>query len=336
MARGTPFIDWLTIRQTHYREQPLPFFFKGVRSYTDASGVCLFEKACAQSFRGSWDSNINIQCDGSVVLVSGNVGRFGRPDNVFNYRWGETLEALDRICDAVPIPRFGAFDISECGQDQGQGRSHAIVSRIDLTKNFRTGSDAQARAFIRHLSTISLSRCKRGIAGDESVWWVNTRRMVKAYNKADDLLRLGHDRCSPLVGWCRDNGIVRIEVELKNRLLSDLKMQRMENITDEKLAAIYDEETSFLSRFDSSDEPDVLANIPARSRAYAAAWLGGQDLRQFVSRATLYRHAKVLAEYGLHIIEPRNISTFPTKVRVIELEAVEAPDWYEWNKKEAA
>jgi len=160
--------------------------------------------------------------------------------------------------------------------------------------------------------------------------------MVKAYNKADDLVRLGHARDSALVRWCRDNGIVRIEVELKNRLLSDLKMQRMENITDEKLAAIYDEETAFLSRFDSSDEPDVLSSIPARSRAYAAAWLAGQDLRQFVSTATLYRHGKILAGYGLHIFEPRNVSTFPTKVRVIELEAVEAPEWYEWQKKEAA
>jgi len=113
-------------------------------------------------------------------------------------------------------------------------------------------------------------------------------------------------------------------------------MTKLENINDEKLEKIYQEQTAFLSRYDSSDEPDILAAIPARSRAYAAAWLAGQDLHQFVSRATLFRHARVLKQHGLDILQQRNIERFPTKVRVIELEQVQAPDWYEWHRKEAA
>jgi len=162
-------------------------------------------------------------------------------------------------------------------------------------------------------------------------------RMVKVYNKAAEMVsRGGFEKNHPLVVWCRDNGIVRIEVELKRRLLDDLKMTKLESIDDEKLSRVFDEQTAFLSRFDSSDEPDILASIPARSRAYAAAWLAGQDLHQFVSRATLFRHARVLRSHGLDILQQRNVERFPTKVRVIELEQVEAPEWYEWHKKEAA
>lgn len=162
-------------------------------------------------------------------------------------------------------------------------------------------------------------------------------RMVKVYNKAAEMVaRGGFAPTHPLVVWCRDNGIVRIEVELKRRLLDELNMTKLQSIDDEKLESVYQDQTAFLSKFDSSDEPDILASIPARSRAYAAAWLAGQDLHQFVSRATLFRHARVLRDHGLNILQQRNIERFPTKVRVIELEHVQAPDWYEWTKLEAA
>lgn len=335
--KNAPFVDWITIRQSHYGQKPLPLFLNGVRSLHSRDGICRFEKPVPESLRGSWDSSLAIQSDGACFLLSGNVGRFGRPDNVFNFQWRDTQKALERICDALAVPRFSTREHARLSGDPGQGVSGSIVSRLDITKNFRTGSDAQARAFIRHAQTLAISRTKRGVSGDESVWWVNTMRMVKVYNKAAELVaRHGFDTDDPLVRWCRDNGIVRVECELKRRLLDDKKMTSIEQITDEKLEEIFQEQTAFLNRFDSSDEPDILAAIPSRSRAYAAAWLAGQDLHQFVSRATLFRHARVLRSHGLDILQQRNIQKFPMKVRVIELEHVEAPSWYEWHKKEAA
>ena len=125
---------------------------------------------------------------------------------------------------------------------------------------------------------------------------------------------------------------------MKRRLLNDLGLTDFNSITDEKLAEVYRDETAFLYKFDSSDDPDILAAIPARSRAYAAAWLAGQDVRSLCSTATLYRHGRVLAEYGLDIFSPRNIKNFPTRVRVIDLKPIAAPEWYDWHepKKDAA
>lgn len=335
---NAPFIDWITVRQSFAVEEPLPLLFRGVHSYHTSDGRCVSERLCAQSIRGSWDTAVAVQCDGANLLVSGNVGRFGRADNVFNYRWRETIEALERVLDALSLPRFSLVDHTRrnahsAGKTLPAG---ALLSTVDVTRNYSAGSDAQAIAFIRHCSNLNVSRCKRGLAGDESVWWSNSRRMLKVYRKGPEMVAHGADPKSKLVQWCFDMGIVRPEVSMKRRLLSDLGLTSLGAVTDERLEQIYNEETAFLSKFDSSDDPDILSNIPPRSRAYAAAWLAGQDLSAFCSRATLYRHARTLSEYGLDIFSPRNVSQFPTKVRIIDLEPVAAPEWYEWEKKDVA
>lgn len=134
-----------------------------------------------------------------------------------------------------------------------------------------------------------------------------------------------------LYQWCKDQGIVRIEVELKKRMLDTEGLYHLENITEDKLVEIYHRETEILKRVDRSDEPDILDAIPARYRMTAAAWMAGEDVRSFMSNGALYRHAKILREYGLDILEPRNIVKFPTKVNVIELKPISPPDWYRFD-----
>lgn len=174
---------------------------------------------------------------------------------------------------------------------------------------------------------------KRGYAGDESVWWSNSRHMLKAYRKGPEMKKHGLPADHNLVRYCEEHGIVRVEVELKRRLLGELGLDEIGNVSDAKLAELFREQTEPFRRFDMSDEPDILASVPVRSRAYAAAWLAGQDVREMVSRATLFRHAKILREHGLDILEPRNIERFPVRVRMIDLQPVAIPDWY---KLEAA
>lgn len=170
---------------------------------------------------------------------------------------------------------------------------------------------------------------KRGNSGDESVWWSNSRHMLKAYIKHLEMLAHGASDDEWHVQWCKERGVVRVEAEMKKRLLSELGLNDWGEITDDKLVSLFDEQTSVLKAVDRSDEPDLLASIPTRSRAYAAAWLAGQDAMTLGSRATVFRHAKVLREYGLDILQRRNVEQFPVKVRVVELRPLEVPDWYE-------
>ncbi len=185
----------------------------------------------------------------------------------------------------------------------------------------------------------------RGYKGEWGVYWVNTRRMVKAYLKAPEMIEHAKEKHGKdfeqfinekLVAWCQDIGMVRLEVEVKRRELESLGLNFPGNVTDDKLRAIFDEEISFLLKADRSDEPDILMALPAGSRVYAAAWLKGQDLRQICSERTLYRHAKILKHYGIDLRYRRDICSFPVKVRVVDLVPLSAPSWYEWGDDQAA
>lgn len=328
--QGATFIDWITASQFH-PDGGLPIITGGLVVHYDASGVARFERNCAAGVSGSFSTSVRVGCDGFRVAVSGNVGRFGRPDNLFNFGLEGTVARANRILASCGLPPFTA------GADQRAGAAGrgAVVSRLDITANFATGSESQARALVRWLSTRAVARVKRGFAGDESVWWANSRHMFKAYIKHVEMVAHGAAVGDQAVAYCRDRGVVRVEVEVKKRLLSELHMNDLANLSDDRIADLYRDQTEVLRRVDRSDEHDILDAIPVRSRAYASAWLAGQDVRTLCSRRTLFRHAKTLREFGLNIMEPRNVAAFPVKVRVVELEPLAVPDWYALGERAA-
>lgn len=333
MTHGAIFVDWVSLGQFH-PQGGLPILLDGVKATFDLNGNCRHEFGLSARVEGSHDSSVRVLSNGFRVTLSGNAGRFGRADNLFNHGWSETLASTERILAGLSLPPFTdgegeRRDYSvQAGSDQREDTSRgAVVSRIDLTCNYRTGSDAQARAVIRWLSGQSVARMKRGFAGDESVWFSNSRHMLKAYRKGAEMKKHGGDPRS--IEWCMDNGIVRVEVELKKRLLSDLGLSHIENINDQRLAQVFTEQTEVFRRVDMSDEPDLIDSIPTRYRMTALAWLSGADVRSSMPNGTFYRHAKALRCFGLDIIEPRNIVTFPIRVRIVDLEPVCVPDWYD-------
>jgi len=125
---------------------------------------------------------------------------------------------------------------------------------------------------------------KRGQAGDESVWWGNTRHYLKAYIKHLEMLKHGTDKNDLLLVWLKEKGVVRVEIELKKRLLSELGLNDLANITDEKIAEIYDQQIEPFKRADRSCDDDIIEHVPKRSKAIAAAWLSGTYVRAFVGK----------------------------------------------------
>lgn len=322
--QNATFIDWLTITQHHTRGG-LPLILNGLQVWYDSEGSARHERTSPARLAGSHDTSLQLRCDGFFVSLSGNIGRFGRNDNLFNLDWPGTLRAANRIVMASGLP---PFDIGGADSD-GTNRPGAKVSRLDVTCNYATGNEGQARALIRWLSSRSVARMRKGCAGDESVWWSNTRHMLKAYIKHLEMVKHGSSQEEFVYQWCKKQGVVRVEIELKRRLLQELGMDRIDGISNEKLEQIFQDQTEIFRGVDRSDEPDIIEAIPSRSRVYASAWLAGQDLRNLLTNGTLYRHAKVLREYGIDILQPRNVDQFPVKVRVIDLQPLAVPDWYE-------
>ncbi|MDP2031453.1 MAG: phage/plasmid replication protein [Thiobacillus sp.] len=333
MSDGSLFIDWITITQ-HHSGPVLPIFTGGITVHYSAEGVPVFERNQSTRFQGSFDTSVRIGCDGFRVSLSGNPGRLSRPDNVFNHGLEGTIEACNRVLVELGLPPFtssGAMRPSGAAREVSQPGRGAVISRLDVTRNYSTGSESAARAFIRWLGGRSISRMKRGQAGDESVWWANTRHMLKAYIKHLEMIKHGTDKKDELVLWLKDQGVVRVEIELKKRLLSELGLNDLANVTDAKLADLYETQIEPFKRADRSCDHDIIEHVPQRSKAIAAAWLAGNDVRDLVGKSQLYVHAKRLKECGLDILNPRfsgSVEKFPVQVRFIELQPLAVPDWY--------
>lgn len=96
----------------------------------------------------------------------------------------------------------------------------------------------------------------------------------------------------------------------------------------EKVIQLFDERTELLHRVKCDIEEFDPCMLPSRVATTAAAWLQGVDVTTTLSRATFYRHAAALREYGIDIAEKRNVKVMPVKIKTIEIQASQAPDWY--------
>jgi II/X family phage/plasmid replication protein len=131
--------------------------------------------------------------------------------------------------------------------------------------------------------------------------------------------------------YARDNGIIRLELELKRRELHDLGwsdfnefLKGWEMGTVHKLFADYEK---ILEVTGVQNDADFLDSLPIRLRSIAALFLSGRDVRSCVSRATFFRYRKSLLDYGIDIADERP-AMLQTLVRTVEIHPVSAPDWY--------
>ena len=100
------FIDWLTISQFHQVSQPLPLVHQGVRVDYNEEGLPIFERASPKRYMGSFDTSVRISCNGYRVYLSGNVGRFSRPDNLFGFGINQTIERANYLLAMFDLPPF--------------------------------------------------------------------------------------------------------------------------------------------------------------------------------------------------------------------------------------
>lgn len=338
------FVDWLTLWQVHSAHAPIN---SGCVRTLDGNAATVFERTRAARIQGSYSSSCSVKSDGSCVVFSGNFGRFNRTDNLFNYDPLQTLERANIVAEFAGFPPFRIHDLRDntaTRQDfsalvgparaafrEAEARTSFVnLSRVDLTKNYACGSLGAARSVIRAIQGKSIGRVKKGIGGDASVWWSNTRYMLKVYIKALEMEAHGITS-GKAYEYARDNGIIRLELELKRRELHDLgwndfaqflKGWDMGNV--HKLFADYEKIMTVNS---VSNDAEFLDALPVRLRPLASVFLSGNDVRSLVSRATFFRYRKALLEYGIDIADER-----PTRLNVhvqtVEVVPVLAPDWY--------
>lgn len=364
------FIDFIRIQQTHpvgYMadgtfKDPLPVVEDGIVYKfqrdpetgefpldEDGNAIPVYESVSRRFITGSYDSLYVIRCDGKKVEFEGNVGRFCRPDNLFNLDFDATIQKINEILATYDLPPFSAGFPYEKSNPSEHDRKHGLlidwtgasVSEVHITQNYTTGSAGNAQAAIDWLATQSVSHVKRTRAHDTTVSWGRKagRKYLKAYLKAPEMLAHTHGRDradieqDPVYQYALSHGIVRFELEAKRLLLRDAHCRFLGEITMEKLVRLFDEEVNpLLGRVKEDISRLELEALPNAVRMTASAYLRGENVAALLSRRTFYRHLSVLRGYGLDISEPLpTIHKFSPVINIVKIEPVrDVPHWY-WD-----
>lgn len=337
---GRFFVDWLSLRQDH--PTPLPIVACGVVWRTDEDGQVCWRTVQAMQVEGSFDTSLQVRCDGQTVTLSGNLSRFGRPDNLFGFSLDECIQRANQVLAGLGLPPFTKGEKFYRHVRTGDGVqlqrawTGARLTRIDLTANYETGSASNARAYMEWLATQQgNARVKVGTHGDgETVDWGRGSRRVygKVYVKSEELRRHGGN--VELIDHCEGVGLVRFELTVKATQLMSMGCQYLGGVDMEQLELLFEQRASVLSRAEHT--VDDLAQLPNHLRRTARDWLAGDDMASHMSLATFKRHRKGLLPYGIDIAVRRNVVDFKPRVRTIEVRPARVPSWYDFGERKAA
>lgn len=350
-----PFIDWCSLFQS-WNSEDLPIVGAGrvLRSDMDMETL---ESDSVRFLRheGSHSTSVFVRSDGHNVSQWGNVGRYGRPDNVFNLDWRDTFDRagfINQHYGLLPFTmgehfvrpvhterdaRLGLFD----------AWTGARVSELHLTANFSTGSDAMAREALRHYGTQRAARLSKSRLGATTVVFgshAKGGRQIEVYTKADEMLAHAKGdkakqamKDNPLYQWARDTGLVRIELKLRRMALRDAGMNYAGGVTMPKIISLFQKHTEFLLDVASERTIRLVENMPRKLRVYALSWIRGDDVASMLSRAQFYRVAKGLRECGIDISEPRartddaerTLQSMFDSLPAFKLTPLRQPEWYD-------
>lgn len=349
------FCDWITAYQDH-PEGGLPILNDGavvrfepdafrksidpdtgeIRPMFDAlkAEYCIDRK---MEHVGSFDTKISVRCDGRRVELSGNVGRFGRPDNLFGLPVLETLDRANEILAVLGLPPFTHLDRScPAARTDSFVQRNCVITRVDLTANFSAGSRDAAFRVLHWMSGQGTARNSgknprnygNGITWNEG----SKRHYEKLYFKADEL---GPHVSDEVRDYCNQHGILRYEISLKARELADRGLQSMAGwagVTKEGVRmenVIYGKFAQVLTR--NQVTVTEIQDIPGKLGLIARSYLNGENPYESLQagKSTIRRWRSQLLKYGVDIAQPIDVTRLTQRIRVIDLVPASAPDWYQ-------
>lgn len=332
------FCDWLSIYQVHL--QAVELVNDGRVFSVDQDGVVKWDIASKLVHRGSHDTSIRIRSDGHRVTFDGNIGRFNRPDNLFGYSVSECIQLANKLLAEFGLPPFTdtppmlAVSVTNNG-DVRAIATGAVITRVDLTRNWAAGSPASCEQFIRHLQGFKSGRQEprayktTGVSwGEGSQYWY-----AKVYDKAGEYFRgcgKKSKRFDPqLYGFMYDNGVARHEISLKSRYLKQNDLWRPSQWKGDAMERVY---ALFTDVVHGGGNVDEFLEIEGRAGELAVAWRDGADLKKRLSQNTYYRYRRQLLKFNIDIAVPANVQRLRTRVEVVVVAPLVVPDWYSLPK----
>jgi hypothetical protein len=345
------FCDFLHMSQTFSKKVPFKSFSDGLIVRLDGAGEVVFQSEAFKEVEGSFDTKLRIRMFDNRLELRGNVGRFGRSDNVFGIPFSQCVARANEILRGeFGLPEFTPgepFVHSSKGNAPPKlVYTGARVSRIDMTRNYATGSEQAAGDAIMHFGGIQPTRAMSHAYGKETITYGegSTYTYAKLYDKYREMLR--HKSGSPeLLEWVREQGLIRYELEMKYAFLerhginflgglmgtTEVHGDSVEYLPDGKIRdGLLTNQFRKYSRFLSEAKMhiDEKLDLPGHLAGTYLMWRDGYDLRARLPKATFYKHRKALRAYGVDIAIAHNVQRLPVKFRVVSLTPAERPDWY--------
>jgi len=339
------FIDWLSMYQEHVVNKPLPKVSGSLIVKTDEHGELIYDIVGYKDHAGSFDTNINVKCDGFRVEISGNPSRYNRLDNVFGYTSLNTcIELYNQILNKFGLP---PLDI---------GR--AQIKRVDITENHAVGRKNPEK----HIRMLS-SCCYNGELGylypngQTCDWFKHSRRLyLKVYNKAFELKK--HlKKCDKISGvtareikyirdliiQCERVGIVRVELELSRQILSELNLstlKKREIMGD--LIELFEKKNPYLQKsnygnvsnsdevFEIAIDKEYTVRQANNIKDYYDLWVTGADFKvRYPKKSTYYRICSLLKSVGVDVRKPMDITRLQHVMIPLEYKRLLPSDAYE-------
>ncbi len=335
------FIDWITIKQHHCKSHK-PFHGEIHATLSPDGKKLLKTNTKRVQYSGSDSTIITIHSDGHTVYVSGNIGRFNRPDNLFNYDLEQTIQKLNQIISqpniGLPIFTKGETYVDSDLKIQTTG---AWFPRLDLTENYAFGTFKQAQRYLTQLKNIKINRQKTQ-SYDTSMYWGlgSKKKTLKTYLKSIDLKRLktkmikkdmlqNINHLDNIIKYTHENGVLRFELQLKDQLTIQ-GLYHWSDSTHEKLTQYFEGEIMKLPK--SCEHIDVNL-LNSAQQITLLKYMTGQDIKSILARSTYYKHRKhFLENYSLDINQPLKKSellNFMQFYMDVEFTPLQKPDWYE-------
>lgn len=346
-------VDWLTVHQVHGEA---PVLGESLLLFVDIEdGTVVSQAVRGAAIRGSFDTSLQVRCDGRRVEVSGNPSRWGRQDNVFGFdSLDGCIELYNRVLVALGLPEFDsrhrdqAMDRQVQRSDTGMVAQGAVITRVDLCRNWAAGSSAHARLVVGALGSVIRQGKPGTVSADgNTVDWGRGSRYsyLKYYIKAAEMRRhckKPSEYQAQLVDWCDSVGIVRQELSVKSMMLKRQGLDSPVNWSKARMEQLLDEYSphrecgaqvsAHSELFQLLVEAGTSISRARAAQAALQAYLNGMRfiVGENISKSAYYRLRADIKLAGVDIGAPLNVATLPVRIRELVLEPAAPPQFYRW------
>ena len=278
---------------------------------------------------GSHSTKVSVFKNPNIAWLSGNAGRFSRPDNVFGYRIDDCLQIVDTVTAELGVSPFRPGE--KILTPRGAEYDGARFSRVDITQNVSFGSESDKQAFLQMLRRTNRTRKKKQVQANSISFGTGANKRLIVYDKAREIRDHTPKKAwtkyhSDLVAYLQDNHTLRLELCIGNTGLPRQGLAFYHQMHQAKLVQLLQREVEFMS---AEEELIDYATMPTELLATLMRYEKGVDVKKIMARKTFYRHRKALLKYGIDIKETLNVKPLIHKPVTIVMRELPVPDWYQ-------